>query len=130
LGVSPGISERCKLPETRAESPQFDFDDSELRPRGMNILDGIAACMQEGGALARQSVTVVGHADPRGTEDYNRGLGMRRADAARRYLESKGIPASRVNVRTRGEAEAKGTDVSGWQLDRHVEIEEANSPRR
>lgn len=125
LGLSSGIRERCKLPETRAASPQFDFDESELRPRGQGILDGVAACMQEGGALSGESITVVGHADPRGTSEYNRGLGMHRAEATRRYLASKGIPEARVNVRSRGESEATGTDPASWQLDRHVQIEEA-----
>lgn len=130
LGLSPGIQKRCRLPETRAGSPQFDFDESELRPRGMNILDGVVTCMQDGGPLSGESISIVGHADPRGPNDYNRGLGMRRAEAARRYLTSKGVPESRVTVRSRGEADAKGTDPASWQLDRHVEIEEATGVGR
>ena len=74
LGAS--IRSKCNLPETRSDSPQFDFDEAMLRPRGMGILDGIATCMREG-SLKGEGITIIGHTDPRGTDQYDQALGHR-----------------------------------------------------
>lgn len=124
IQLSEGVRSRCNLPETPTQSPQFDFDESALRERGMGILDGVARCMLEG-SLKDETVTIVGHADPRGSEEYNQGLGLRRAESAREYLMKQGLPAARFLVRSRGEQEAQGTGPGSWQLDRRVGIEES-----
>jgi peptidoglycan-associated lipoprotein len=88
--VTENIARRCDVLSTRSESPQFDFDESTLRPRGKDILSAVARCMKEG-SLKNQDVIIVGHADPRGSEDYNLGLGMRRAMAVCDFLRDQGI---------------------------------------
>lgn len=125
--VSTSVRTKCDLPDTTGEAPQFDFDDTSLRPRGMGILDQLALCMREG-ALKGQRVTIVGHTDPRGSEDYNRRLGTLRAEVARDYLTGKGVPSEGVAVTSRGEQDATGEGPGAWQQDRRVEIQEAGEP--
>jgi outer membrane protein OmpA-like peptidoglycan-associated protein len=120
--VSEVIREKCNLPETPTDSPQFDFDQSELRPRGMTILDGIASCVLEG-ALKGATVVVTGHTDPHGSDEYNRKLGMQRASVARDYLLTKGVPDGNLTVKSRGEADASGDTEADHQLDRRVEFD-------
>jgi outer membrane protein OmpA-like peptidoglycan-associated protein len=124
LVVSESIRVKCGVPETPADSPQFDFDDAALRPRGEGILDSIAACMRDG-SLKGQGVTIIGHTDPRGADQYNQELGMERANAAKDYLTGHGVTTSSITVKSRGEQDATGTDSSSWQIDRRVEIEES-----
>lgn len=121
--VSTSVREKCDVPDTSSEAPQFDFDDASLRPRGMGILDQVAHCMREG-SLKGQPVTIIGHTDPRGSEDYNRKLGLLRAQAARDYLATKGVSAEVIGVKSRGEQDAAGQQPGAWQLDRRVEIQE------
>ena len=71
--VSEAVRVKCNLPDTPTDSPQFDFDQTALRPRGMGILDGIAACMQKG-SMKGEGVIVTGHTDPRGSDSYNEDL--------------------------------------------------------
>jgi len=123
IEVSESLRKRCDLPNTPAEAPQFDFDDAALRPRGLGILDGLVHCMVEGN-MKNQSVTVVGHTDPRGSEDYNSALGARRAQVAASYLTGQGVSASQVWLKSRGEKDATGNSEEEWQLDRNVQIAE------
>jgi outer membrane protein OmpA-like peptidoglycan-associated protein len=121
IEVSEDIRTRCALPDTREGSPQFDFDSSRLRETGTSILDEVATCMLTG-SLKDREVTLVGHADPRGSEMYNEELGMRRAETTRDYLISQGVPRASIAVTSRGEKDATGDDVASWQLDRRVEL--------
>lgn len=119
--VEESIRVSCDLPNDRETAPRFDFDEAELRPRGKGILDGVALCLREG-AMQGDAVTIVGHADPRGSEAYNQQLGRRRAEAARDYLTGQGLSSDRIHVLSRGESTATGTDESGWSTDRRVEV--------
>lgn len=121
--VSEAVRVKCNLPDTPTDSPQFDFDQAALRPRGMGILDGIATCLQTG-SMKGESVRVTGHTDPRGSDSYNEELGMRRANTARDYLVSKGIASADIIVTSRGKQDATGDEDVGWQLDRRVAIDE------
>lgn len=123
LNISERVRERCSLPDEPEDSPQFDYDDAGLRDRGKRILNGVAECMTNG-AMTGEPLTIVGHADPRGTEDYNQDLAMQRAEAARDYLLSRGVPLARMTVESRGERDATGTDESSWQLDRRIDIDQ------
>lgn len=124
--VSEAVRVKCNLPETPADSPQFDFDQSALRPRGMGILDGIATCLQTG-AMKGESVRVTGHTDPRGSDSYNESLGLRRANVARDYLVQKGVASANIIVTSRGKQDATGDEAAGWQLDRRVAIDEGSA---
>ena len=73
----------------------YDFDKFELRADAQAILRGQAAWLNQNPS---RTVTVEGHCDERGTREYNLGLGERRANAAKQYLTSLGVAASRVKT--------------------------------
>ncbi|MBK8214772.1 MAG: OmpA family protein [Myxococcales bacterium] len=104
-----------------ADGPHFDYDSAALRPRGQRVLDGLASCLR-GGPLARAALSLVGHADPRGTEEYNDALARARATAVAEYLHERGVADARLDVRSRGESDAVGTDEASWAHDRRVDI--------
>lgn len=122
--ASDTIKKKCQIPDSPQQSPQFDFDEADLRQRGENILTRVAQCMQEG-ALKGETLMLVGRADPRGSQSYNRALGMERARAVRDYLSSQGVAVSSLNVSSRGELDATGTGPASWQLDRRVDLRES-----
>src|SRR5262245_56158605 len=83
IALSPDIAAACGIkptPSTEAAptSPTFEYDKDELTPDDRAVLDQLATCMTTG-ALKGKSVLMIGRADPRGTEEYNLGLGSRRA---------------------------------------------------
>lgn len=80
----------------------FDWDQSTLGPGAQSVLDAVAS---EVSRRSLNSVTVVGHADKSGTEDYNIKLAQRRANAVRDALTQRGVPASAIRVESRGEGE-------------------------
>jgi len=72
-----------------------------------------------------KSLVLVGHCDWRGTSEYNLGLGDRRAASVKRYLESLGGDASRIETLSKGSTEAKqGGGEADWQKDRRVDFVE------
>ena len=97
----------------------FDFDSSTIKD------DAIALVKAHGEYLANNSnatVTLEGHADERGTREYNIALGERRADAVRRMLMSQGVASSQINVISYGEERpAKlGHNEDAWKFNRRV----------
>lgn len=120
--VSEELQKACALPATPKQDPQFDFDEAALRPRGENILDDVASCLKDG-RLKGRSVTIIGHADPRGTDEYNQRLGELRAAATQAYLVERGVPDIKLDVTSRGEQDATGYDEATWSLDRRVDLE-------
>lgn len=76
-------------------------------------------------ANPEKSLALVGHCDWRGTAEYNLGLGDRRANAVKRYLESLGGDPKRLETLSKGSTDAKqGGDDSEWQKDRRVDFVE------
>ena len=124
--VSEAVRVKCSLPDTPTDSPQFDFDQTDLRPRGMGILDAIASCVLTG-SMRGEGLVVTGHTDPRGSDSYNEDLGLRRANTARDYLVSKGIATADITVTSRGKQDATGDEAAGWQLDRRIAIDERSA---
>jgi peptidoglycan-associated lipoprotein len=87
---------RCVQPAAQScsiERIQFDFDRYEIRSDARSTLDANAECLRSKGS---PSLTIEGHCDDHGTEEYNLALGERRARAAKRYLERLGISGIRV----------------------------------
>jgi peptidoglycan-associated lipoprotein len=78
----------------------FDFDKYDIRPADTKILDANAAWLRTN---ARHLLLIEGHADERGTPEYNLVLGERRAQAAMSYLVSLGIQANRISIVSYGE---------------------------
>jgi peptidoglycan-associated lipoprotein len=82
------------------EDVHFDFDRYNLRPEALKILDDAIAKLQ---ANPNINVTIEGHCDSVGTQQYNLALGDRRANAARDYLVMRGIAMSRLRTVSYGE---------------------------
>jgi peptidoglycan-associated lipoprotein len=82
------------------EDIHFDFDRFNLRPDALKILDEAVARLQANPTI---NVTIEGHCDSVGTQQYNLALGERRASSARDYLVSRGIAASRLRTVSYGE---------------------------
>src|SRR5688572_22156591 len=105
-----------------ASAINFDFDRSDLRDDARAILDQKIPIL-----LANASVTirVAGHADERGSSEYNLALGQRRAAAAKRYLVERGVAESRVETTSFGEERPVCTDSneSCWSQNRRDEFE-------
>jgi peptidoglycan-associated lipoprotein len=98
----------------------FDYDSAVLRSDATTTLKKNAETLR---ASADSAVTLEGHCDERGSEEYNLALGERRAEAVRKYLVDLGIPATSLNVVSFGEARpaVMGHDESAWKWNRRVE---------
>ena len=102
------------------EAVYFDYDSAALRDDARATLKKNAGVLR---GAAETVVTLEGHCDERGSEEYNLALGERRADSVRRYLVDLGIPNSRLRVVSFGEAKpaVMGHDESAWRWNRRVE---------
>jgi peptidoglycan-associated lipoprotein len=100
----------------------FDYDKSDIRADDTATLDRKAAIL---GVNPGVRVRISGHADERGSDEYNLALGMRRAASAKRYLENKGVDGSRIEVISYGEERplATGTDEGSYANNRRDEFE-------
>ncbi len=116
LEVSDEIAKRCDLPVAH-----FPFDSAAINGDAKAALDKLADCFSKG-ALAGQTMKIIGHTDPRGTVDYNFGLGQRRAGSVASYLEKRGLAYNKIETSSLGELEAVGTTEDGYAKDRKVEI--------
>lgn len=81
------------VPAARLGDIHFDFDTHEVRAEDVRVLDANAAWLR---ATPNALVLIEGHADERGTSEYNLGLGDLRARAAMTYLMAHGVPAARM----------------------------------
>jgi peptidoglycan-associated lipoprotein len=101
----------------------FEYDQAELKPESKDRLRRAAQWLTQG---SNRSVAfrIEGNCDPRGTEEYNIGLGERRAQAAREFLTSLGVEQNRIQTVSYGEERAQGTSEGGpevvpsWSHDR------------
>lgn len=99
----------------------FAYDQSTLSPEGQSILQEIGKLMKE---VPEITARVEGHADERGTNDYNLALGERRSMAVQDYLGSYGVQKSRLQTISYGEEKpaVMGSDESTWAKNRRVEF--------
>jgi peptidoglycan-associated lipoprotein len=97
----------------------FDTDKYDIDAQDQATLQSQAQWLQ---ANPNVRATIEGHADERGTRDYNLALGERRANAAKNYLVSLGIPESRISTISYGKErpEALGSDESAWAQNRRA----------
>jgi len=121
LAVSPDILAACNIKATTT-SPTFDYDKEELSPEDRTVLDQIATCFMTG-PMKGKALSLIGRADPRGTSEYNMGLGSRRAETVSSYLARLGVEKPQLAVTTRGALDATGTDEATWQQDRRVDLQ-------
>jgi len=125
LAIAGDILAACGIKATATANPKFDYDKDELTPEDRQVLDQIATCLTTG-ALKGKAVSLIGRADPRGTEEYNLGLGSRRAQSVNDYLARLGVTQPQLAISTRGALDASGTDEAGWAADRRVDVQLAN----
>ncbi len=97
----------------------FDTDSSSVRADAAQTLDRQAQWLAR---YPNYSVTVEGHADERGTREYNLALGARRAASAKDYLVSRGVPAQRLKTISYGKERPVATcdDISCWSQNRRA----------
>jgi peptidoglycan-associated lipoprotein len=98
----------------------FDTDVTTLSPTAVATLDKQAAWLNR--YTNYQHILIEGHADERGTREYNIALGARRASAVMNYLISKGISASRLSMKSFGKERpvAICDDISCWSQNRRA----------
>ena len=107
------------LQNVSADRVYFGTDEYNIDAEDRAVLDSQATWLQRNAAVR---VTIEGHADERGTREYNLALGDRRANAAKNYLASRGVDAGRMTVISWGKERpvAEGSDESAWALNRRA----------
>lgn len=95
----------------------FTTDSSDLTPDAQNTLRGQAGWLNQ---YPQYTITVEGHADERGTREYNIALGAKRAETVRRYLSSQGVNPARLRTISYGKERpvAVCNDISCWSQNR------------
>lgn len=99
----------------------FDYDSSVVRDEFSPVMEAHASYIAD---HPNVRVTLEGHADERGTREYNLGLGERRSQAVQQFLLLMGASQGQINAVSYGEERpiATGSDESAWQQNRRVEI--------
>ena len=117
-----------KAPEPTSEKVSFaaetlfDFDKSAVKPAGKAALDDLLRKLK---GMDTEVVVTVGHTDSVGSNEYNQKLSLRRAEAVKAYLVSKGVEASRVYTEGKGETQplADNATAEGRAKNRRVTVE-------
>jgi OOP family OmpA-OmpF porin len=107
---------------TFAADAFFDFDKSVLKPEGKAKLDDLVSKM---GGINLEVIIAVGHTDSVGSDAYNQKLSVRRSEAVKAYLVTKGVEKNRVYTEGKGEKQpvADNKTAEGRAKNRRVEIE-------
>jgi peptidoglycan-associated lipoprotein len=111
------VAARASAPPDLA-SVYFDYDMYNIRDDARPVLRSNADEIAGGGGV----ITVEGHCDERGSEEYNLALGERRASVVRKYLVNLGVPSDRLRTLSYGEAKpaVQGHDESAWRWNRRA----------
>jgi len=99
----------------------FDYDSASMRGDMRNLMDGNANYLKK---YRASKVTIEGHCDERGTNEYNYALGARRAEVAKSYLVTQGVSPSRLGTVSFGEDRPlkTGAGESVWYMNRRAEF--------
>ncbi len=112
-GVNPGGPNPCGV-----DAIFFEFDSPTLTSEAQSQLKGLAECFKQQNKL----VYLEAHADQRGTEEYNILLTDKRGNTVKKFLEDLGVTGTNMQVVSKGDLEATGSDESSMQKDRRVEF--------
>lgn len=117
--VSEDFNTRCP-----ASDPHFAFDRDRLQADDAAGVAALARCFDHP-EFAQRDVLVIGHADARGTDDYNEKLALERARTVSQKLVEAGIDPERLYVSGRGESQARGSDdgLVAHGFDRRVDVQ-------
>jgi len=101
---------------------RFGFNEYSLSDSTKSSLQKLSDCLKKDQAKAE--LTIEGHCDDRGTEEYNMALGEKRANAVKKYLGGLGISANRLRTVSYGEERpaSRSTDEDGWAQNRRAEF--------
>jgi peptidoglycan-associated lipoprotein len=114
-----GPAARSRAPLSRAASRIwcFDYDKSEIKPEGRQVLQRQADWLKK---YSNVTVTVEGHCDERGTREYNLALGERRATAVKKMLVALGVTPNRVSTISYGKERpaVPGSTEAAWAQNR------------
>lgn len=117
VDIDTQLAVMCGVPESQVF---FKFDSARLLPGAKERLQQIATCATTGPAKGRNLV-IVGRADPVGSDEYNKQLGVSRAEAVAKYLQEQGVKQARTEIASKGEAAAPPAPWH-WPLERRVTI--------
>lgn len=114
--------ERENLLRVLQQPIHFEYDQDQIRAGDAAILDQKAAILLANPGLR---IRIAGHADERGSDEYNLVLGTRRATAAKRHLEAKGVDGSRIDIISFGEERPvdPASNEGAWARNRRGEFE-------
>lgn len=120
-------AERATLNErlARLEDALFDYDKSTIRPDATTALrDDVGVIRDILANYPSQKLLIEGHTDERGSDEYNMGLGDRRARSAEEFLQTMGIPMNQLTVISYGKDRPRCTDQTEqcWQQNRRAHI--------
>jgi len=123
--AEPTIATPIQRPAPEAPGLQtvyFDYDRWQLRDEARRALRSNAQHIEA--IPAPEVVTVSGHCDERGSEEYNLALGEQRAEAVKRYLVDLGVPAARIRTVSFGESRpaVPGQGEEAWSRNRRAEL--------
>ena len=118
-GPVPGTQQHFAQQMQGRDTIYFDTDKFDIDAEDQAALRQQAQYLQQ---FANVRATVEGHADERGTREYNLALGERRANAAKNYLVSLGVPANRITVVSYGKERpvALGSNEQAWARNRRA----------
>lgn len=109
----------------KLEDALFDFDKSTIRPdAGTALKDDVGVIRDILAAYPSQKLLIEGHADERGSEEYNLALGDRRAQSVKDFLTSQGIPSNQLTLISYGKERPVCTDETEacWQRNRRAHV--------
>jgi peptidoglycan-associated lipoprotein len=117
--AAQGAGAAAAFAATAGDRIYFESDSSDLTAVATATLDKQASWLTRN---ARHQITIEGHADERGTREYNFALGARRAEAAKNYLAAKGVPAGRMRTVSYGKERPVSVcdDISCWSQNRRA----------
>ncbi len=120
--VAPVVAAPAASKVTYAADAFFDFDKSVIKAEGKAKLDDLIGKIKD---INLEVIIAVGHTDSVGSDTYNQKLSVRRSEAVKAYLVSKGIEKSRVYTEGKGEKQpvADNKTAEGRAKNRRVEIE-------
>ncbi|HOW52173.1 MAG TPA: OmpA family protein [bacterium] len=112
-------------PDMRLPVVHFDFDSYDLRSEEREKIEKVARWM---GNFRTIAIRIEGHADERGSIDYNLSLGERRAIEVRRFLQRQGVDEGRVRTISYGEERpaVRDSNEEAWAQNRRAEVDKSN----